>query len=156
MGLDMYLKASKYVSGWKHNKETKDYELFNKLAKELGIEELVCKDSPSVNIDFTVCYWRKANAIHQWFVDNVQDGKDECQTSDVSREQIKELIDICKQVSANHSLASNLLPTSSGFFFGGTDYSEYYFADLEDTITQLVKVLAILPEGWYLEYHTSW
>ena len=28
--------------------------------------------------DNQIASWRKANAIHKWFVDNVQDGVDDC------------------------------------------------------------------------------
>lgn len=33
------------------------------------------------------------------------------------------------------------LPTEEGFFFGDTDYNEYYVADLDSTIEQLEKVI---------------
>ena len=79
-------------------------------------------------------YWRKSNQIHNWFVQNVQDGVDECQEAYVSREQLKELRDTCQKVLDNHELAEQLLPTIGGFFFGGTDYDKWYFDDLEDTI----------------------
>ena len=52
-----------------------------------------------------------------------------------------------------------LLPTASGFFFGGTDYDEFYMEDIEDTIEILEKILKNkAPEGvlqWY-EYRSSW
>ena len=38
-------------------------------------------------------------------------------------------------------VAKQLLPTQSGFFFGSTEYTEYYKEDLEDTIRQLEQVL---------------
>ena len=42
-----------------------------------------------------VAYWRKANAIHRWFVNNVQDGIDECQETIVTRNQLFTLLQIC-------------------------------------------------------------
>ncbi len=36
-------------------------------------------------------YWRKANAIHQWFVTNCQDGEDDCREYEVDRSQLVEL-----------------------------------------------------------------
>lgn len=47
-----------------------------------------------------VGYWRKANMIHKWFVDNVQGGVDECQVTQVSKEQLLSLIHLCEEVSA--------------------------------------------------------
>lgn len=38
-----------------------------------------------------VMYWRKAQDIHNWFVDNVQDGRDDCASYYVDRDNLKEL-----------------------------------------------------------------
>lgn len=46
----------------------------------------------------TVADWRKANHIHKWFVDNVQDGVDDCGIYEVTKEQLEELLDVCKTV----------------------------------------------------------
>ena len=45
-----------------------------------------------------VGYWRKANAIHKWFVDNIQDGEDDCGYYEVAPEQLEELLNICKLI----------------------------------------------------------
>lgn len=42
--------------------------------------------------------WRKANQIHAWFVDNVQDGVDDCGSYIVSENILEELLSVCKQV----------------------------------------------------------
>lgn len=80
-------------------------------------------------------YWRKANAIHRFFVDKVQDGIDDCEFHrEVTEEDLEELINTCHEVLDNPNLAEELLPTQSGFFFGETSYDEYYFDDLKYTI----------------------
>jgi len=43
-------------------------------------------------------YWRKAKAIHQWFVDNVQDGDDNCHEYYVSTDQLKNLLTLVNTV----------------------------------------------------------
>lgn len=43
-------------------------------------------------------YWRKANAIHSWFVQNVQSGIDECEEFEVSRENLEKLRKTCQTV----------------------------------------------------------
>ena len=48
------------------------------------------------NTEHEVMYWRKANAIHKWFVDNVQGGEDDCREYPVSNDQLIELRDTCK------------------------------------------------------------
>ena len=77
--------------------------------------------------------WRKANAIHQWFVDNVQDGEDDCREAHVEVDQLRKLMDAVNQVLEDRTLAPTLLPTQGGFFFGSLDYDQYYFEDLELT-----------------------
>lgn len=43
-------------------------------------------------------YWRKANQIHRWFVENVQNGEDKCKPYQVSKEKIEELKNLCEEV----------------------------------------------------------
>jgi len=102
-------------------------------------------------------YWRKANAIHRWFVDNVQDGKDDCGTYPVTREQLGALVQACRNVLDNRESAAEILPTSSGFFFGGTGYDGWYWAKVQDTADGLERLLndPNLRE-WSFEYHSSW
>lgn len=97
MGLDMYLEAEKYVGGWSHS-DDEEKKQYSRLVKMAGLSKLACQDHPSVHIRVTVAYWRKANAIHRWFVEKCQDGKDECQETYISAEQLRELVDQCKRV----------------------------------------------------------
>ena len=103
-----------------------------------------------------VGYWRKANQIHQWFVDNVQDGEDDCDYhNEVTKECLEDLLCICQQVLDNHDLAYELLPTQSGFFFGGTEYDEYYFDDIKDTIEIIKNVLETTDFDKEMIYYVS-
>lgn len=144
MGLDMYLTARRYLSKYLGGKD--DIALINQLNEKYGLEPISEDDYEhpiSVReVAFDAAYWRKANAIHAWFVNNVQDGVDECQQSYVSREDLQKLIDTCKKVLADKSLASELLPTESGFFFGSTQYDEWYYGSLNYTVERLEKVLS--------------
>jgi hypothetical protein len=45
-------------------------------------------------------------------------------------------------VIANPEVAESLLPTTSGFFFGSTDYNEWYLKDLQATIEGIDLALA--------------
>jgi hypothetical protein len=105
-------------------------------------------------------YWRKANQIHQWFVDNVQNGVDDCGSYVVDLCQIDELLYDIDLVLSNHSLADDVLPTQSGFFFGGTEYDKYYFSDLRETkrkLKPLRKRKAYRDETRYeFRYSSSW
>ena len=80
MGLDMYLKKRK------------------KSCKR-SIEEICNGDYEDYKRDLKeIAYWRKSNQIHKWFVDNIQNGVDDCNYYLVSKEKIEELRDICTRV----------------------------------------------------------
>ena len=149
MGLDMYLNAERYLYSW--NDESGDKELGENIAQLTGLPA----NTNVKGVRIEAGYWRKANQIHNWFVQNVQEGKDECQEAYVSREQLKELRETCQKVLDNHDLAPELLPTSSGFFFGGTEYDTWYFSDLEDTI-KIIDDALTMPDKWDFNYRSSW
>lgn len=104
-------------------------------------------------VDENFGYWRKANAIHNWFVENVQDGNDDQRDYRVSIEQLQELLNIVDEVLDDREKASSLLPTREGFFFGSTDYDEDYFQDLKDTKLLLEKAIA---DGGHFRYTCWW
>lgn len=101
-------------------------------------------------------YWRKVNAIHRWFVKNIQNNNDDCKYYNLSKENIVNLKDLCIKVKNDKQLACKLLPTQSGFFFGSTEYNEGYFDDLEKTIKICDKVLNELDFEKYECFYSSW
>ena len=153
MGLDMFLMKETYIGA--------GYE-FNEVKGTVDIT----KYGKSVPINFNrlntiteeVGYWRKANHIHNWFVQNVQGGRDECQRAYVSKEKLNELLITCKKVLVDPSKAPELLPTTEGFFFGGTEYDEYYFQEIENTIDIIEPLLKELEENSMgdVYYQSSW
>ena len=146
MGLDMYLYAKRYM--WR------DDELATKISE--NFPEL---DGARIStIQAEVGYWRKANAVHKWFVDNVQAGVDDCGNYEVSFEALEALLEIVEQVLADRDNAATILPTTSGFFFGETQYNDWYFEDMEHTRSMLKKLIDKKDQmaGWYFEYHSSW
>lgn len=49
-----------------------------------------------------VGYWRKANQIHRWFVNNIQDGIDDCEYHrEITRDDLENLLSICNKVLSN-------------------------------------------------------
>lgn len=161
MGLDMYLKANRYVSGWDHQTD-EEKDRFKAIVSALGATDWVENNSPSVDLSLTVGYWRKANAIHAWFVTNCQNGVDECQETSVSREELQELKKRCLRVIAlSISQASlvdkvtNILPPQTGFFFGSTDLDEWYFESLGRTVQIIDRALS-MPTKFNFSYQSSW
>lgn len=153
MGLDMYLTAEYFV--WEHGEEAENAAKIRSAVKE-ALGNVTRKVT---GITAEVAYWRKANAIHQWFVENVQDGVDECQRAYVSREQLQELLDTVKAVLANTDEAGELLPPQAGFFFGSTEIDEWYIEDMKNTVEMLTEALdeEKYPAGsWDYYYQSSW
>lgn len=152
----MYLRTSKYVSGYEFSGE-KDKTDYKELIDLFNAGAFVSDDTPSATVSLTVAYWRKANQIHGWFVRECQDGVDECQETYVSREKLTELLELCQVALADRGAAvpAGLQPTQ-GFFFGSYDVDEWYWRDLEDTVKQLTRVLNSVPDDWDFEYQSSW
>lgn len=105
--------------------------------------------------------WRKANHIHKWFVDCVQDGEDDCEKYEVTKSNLLDLKAVCEEVLSlkgkDESKIEEILPTQGGFFFGSTTYDEYYFSDVEATIEIINKVLETTDfEKELVVYQSSW
>ena len=166
MGLDMYLEVRKYVSqsDWVDGKRISTPE-FSEVVSVAPDGLTKYSDFGSATVSIPVGYWRKANAIHGWFVENVQNGVDDCRQAYVSREQLVELRDACKSVMSltvgvnrDKAAAVGLLPTE-GFFFGSYEMDEYYYSDLKYTIEMIDHILSLIPEDswdWSFYYHSSW
>lgn len=57
---------------------------------------------PRSSIGSEVAYWRKANAVHKWFVDTVQNGEDDCRYhNEVTRGVLLDLQEKCKTILEN-------------------------------------------------------
>lgn len=152
----MYLSGKRYMSKHFNEGDTEKQAAIQLLFPELKDRKGHWgDDSPVKEVKIEAGYWRKANAVHKWFVDNCQGGNDDCGYYHVSREQLQELRDLCRRVIDFKHLANELLPAQGGFFFGSTDYDEYYYQDLEQTVRIIDQALT-LPESWDFEYHSSW
>lgn len=145
MGLDMYLNRRYHI--WSCNINPEDFTLTG----NMPFNQHECKTLETANIHcitYEIGYWRKANHIHKWFVDNVQHNTDDCAEYTVDKNQLEDLLALCKkalQIKEANGLTQEqkeeqlekLLPTQEGFFFGDTTYSDYYFETINDTIELL-------------------
>lgn len=136
MGLDMYLSKKIFIGANFEHLNVKGSIHITKNGREVPINF-----NRVSSITEEVMYWRKANQIHNWFVDNVQDGNDDCKEYTVSREDLEELLSVCKEVKEDNSKAKDLLPVAEGFFFGSYEYDEWYFQQIDYTIEELTKLL---------------
>jgi hypothetical protein len=110
----MYAVRRLYVKQWDHQRAEERYTV--QVAR--GGEPVPGIEPERISeIDEEVMYWRKANQIHAWFVDNVQDGQDDCGTYHVNWEQLRELLSQCEKVIE----ASELV---DGMIYAGTVYDK--------------------------------
>ena len=181
MGLDMYFTKHTYVKNWEHTPADKKHTITvkqgGKVRKDIDTKKIT-------NIVEEVAYWRKFNALHNWFVNNCADGVDDCKQIYVDKSQIQELVDTLKKVKASldksgkrvvqvetgwangekmysdvevyvdTEVADELFPTASGFFFGGTEYDKYYYDELVDTLNIFEELLKDEIADYY--YQASW
>lgn len=85
-------------------------------------------------------YFRKVNFLVKYFGDlgfDIENQTPFC----INKDQVTELRDRCQEVLDNHDKAEELLPTMSGFFFGSTDYDEYYFDDVKQVLEYCEETL---------------
>ena len=82
---------------------------------------------------------------------------DNCGEYLVSKQDLETLLLICKQALEDKNKAASLLPTQQGFFFGGQEYDDWYFDDLESTVEILEKALNFYNEKIVdIYYRASW
>jgi hypothetical protein len=147
----MYLDKRTCVKNWSHLAANLRYSV----SVLQGGKPTHIKPERVSKIIEEIAYWRKANAIHRWFVEHVQDGVDDCRQYLVSREQLAELLALVRTVLKERSRAAELLPTQEGYFFGDTEYGDWYFDDLRDTEKALASALTE-PDSGRLYYSSSW
>ncbi len=161
----MYLSARKHINKIEWDKldrniDTKYSEAtapqWTEVVKSAGLDTLVDMESIyGVDVSVNVAYWRKVNAVHGWFVENVQRGEDDCGEYYVSHDKLKQLVRDCTLAITNKD--PNIIPPAEGFFFGGTDIDEWYWHGLMNTINQL-QPLIDRPDFDKLSfyYQSSW
>ena len=154
MGLDMYLYKKTFLFTGEWVREEKRCEV---IVTEGGKPHPTIKPERIKEIVEEVGYWRKANQVHRWFVDNVQNGDDDCKEYAVDYEQLRDLLNACEDILDDHSKAEQLLPTGSGFFFGNTDYDDYYFEQVQNTYDILMSIMSA-PDADVADYiyQSSW
>lgn len=145
MGLDQYLYARKHLAGYEFYGEEAVAEFA--AVKEAAGMSAVKSGGTAVgltgSVTMCVAYWRKANAIHGWFVRSFANGEDDCREMVVPREGLESLLYVCEGLLAdrNVAVAEGELPPTAGFFFGSHEVDDGYWQDLEVTVSQLKSIL---------------
>jgi hypothetical protein len=161
MGLDQWLHAREYISGTNHRRTPEGDFISEENPKYIDVvvgagltTDDVDTDYPSATVEIKVAQWRKAWQIHTWFVNEIQDGEDNCKDYYVSRDKLIDLRNLCQQVLDNPESADELLPDP---YASVGDDPEWYTYQMTHTITQLDKVLNNTKfDGWDFQYSSSW
>ena len=135
MGLDMYLTARKTVKDISPD----------------ALEDIIgtaCKYNYSkLLIELEVGYWRKCHAIHDWFVEAVQDGSDNCGEYWVEETLLHTLYESCWAVKIGEIRFDDV--------FDDSDLVRDQYEQIDLTIEILENVLTLGFE-WDLYYSSSW
>lgn len=112
----------------------------------MGLDSFVFRTNKK-NTEYTddsledVGYFRKVNFLHLWVEENLNNGEStNCEFIEIPKAKLDEFIDSLRKVRNDNSLASELLPSCSRFFFGSTRYDEWYFADIDEALETFTKI----------------
>lgn len=161
MGLDMYLSVKRHSNFSKWDQEDGKQKSFNYPPELKKIEDKLFNHNFLTNDEeYGVGYWRKFNALHDYMVNVVGSGEDDGSTIYVSDKECQQILDICKKIQKNHELAPSLLPTVDGFFFGSTEYDDWYFKNIDYTVDLFTDLIEFLHTDagrqFTVQYDASW
>ena len=148
--MHLYKKTNLGSSRWAEEKNDSVIVLRN------GKVDDTIKSDRVVGVTEEIMYWRKANHIHRWFIQWCAEGVDECQEICVPHDKLAQLVHACIVVLNNHEMSEELLPTTSGFFFGSTDYDEWYYDSLQELVDTLQPEIDKEDSDSYYIYRASW
>lgn len=178
----MYLSKKTYVKQWEHRKPEDQFEV---TVKKGGVTYPNIKPERVSYVTEEIMYWRKANQIHGWFCNNTEERQPEISYY-VTKENLEELLLTCKNVltllgNSNkitkqvvggwkggeeymvdvitydcEDEISDLLPPTTGFFYGSSTIDDWYKQDVENTVEFLERELPNTIDGDEFEYYASW
>ena len=145
MGLDMYMfkcKAPAYIDVCSEKRKVV------KLCQE-ALDNMAYERAQSECISF-VDYWRYANQIYRWFLENTEVEYEDSGPYRIKWEELLLLKATCRQVLESGvdkngepvaAVCEKLLPTLDGPCFGDTHYDANYFEEIRLTHDLLVELL---------------
>jgi hypothetical protein len=159
MGLDMYIfkvKKTKHTIDELHELDRETNPNDPKIVEFLPLDQ----PYPDTFKDYytifhQVAYWRKFNALHNWFVTHVQVGIDNCAHYELDKDVLIDLLETLLNTKSEND-PSEMMPVS-GFFFGSTDVDEYYWERIEKAIDEISNLID--NTNWDKErlfYTSSW
>lgn len=99
-------------------------------------------------------YFRKVNFVYAFFSNEMVN-----ESCIVDKTRIGQLKDACEDVLAHKgdvSYAQSVLPTQGGFFFGSTDYDDWYWNDVKECLTKIKRLYKSMGEDDFVLWDFSW
>ena len=150
-------KSNTYYKKWEFKLEKLGYDPYTKTFKEIKTPDEV---ENVFNFDLAhyfvqeSAYFRKVNFLYKYYSEIMKD-----ESCIVSKQDIEELIKTCENVLShigNVDYAIENLPTTGGFFFGSTEYNNYYWEDVNDCLNQMKKLHKAMGNEDFALWSFSW
>ena len=176
MGLDIYFHKTKRTE-W--NEVKSKIDAFNELPEEEQTKQYESETYPTKNFDpDEIGYFRKVNFLMEFF-----HYEGNCEYQEIAKSELEALQDACLEISkmkpsqvvyvkAEHqwdkdrvetvlsetdkARCAEILPTQSGFFFGNTDYNQWYLDDVKDVLAWVTGVLVNLADDEVVLMYCWW
>jgi hypothetical protein len=150
--LEFIVELNKFKYFKNYNYKIEDY------LKNPNLKDVIERLKSDINYYYVGedVYFRKVNFIYGFFSEEINPDTESCI---VSKSRIEDLVDACKRVFQNKGdvgYAEEHLPTHAGFFFGSTQYDDWYWEDVEDCYKEMVDVLDQMDEGDVFLWEFSW
>jgi len=150
MGLDMYLYRETYYS--KYGSSQEEVTVGGKILE------------PSFTISKEDMYWRKAQPIHDWLVNYVQEGEDNCNKYDVSFSTLMQLKSICmitlllRSKKERVAYLDRRMPCheEGGWGSKDTDNFDWQLDNIRDTYNYLATIKQDTTGNSWFAYRSSW
>lgn len=115
----------------------------------VGVDVLECEKDNVLNDIWAKydAYFRKVNFLFKYFEDN--GSMVDKWYAPVTTEDLEDIIARCDRIlkANDEETAHAELPTTDGFFFGSTDYNNFYFYDVKDCKKQLKRFLKLMQKN---------
>ena len=150
MGLDLFLFARYDVNIDSHTSPTAEQEACQPIMDKLGLDNQYMR---TVEVFVLLRMWQRLYQVHYWIVDNIQNGMNDAKYYTMNRDQLQQLVNLCREVLANREKAEELLPLPDTEDL----YDESYFDDLQ-TIADDITGFLNDPKfkDWEFVYSSSW
>lgn len=98
---------------------------------------------------------RKCNMLHTWVSAYCEREPENCEEIKLPRSAVEKMISDVEIVLSDPTLGPTILPTTDGFFFGSTEYDDFYLAKIEDVAVRLSDMLVEHDDvRWF--YYVEW